>query len=59
MGKRIYNKPELLVVKIQSQSTLLAGSNDPTGDPSDEKVGGADTGNSARRASFSTFDGEE
>ena len=58
MGKRIYNKPELLVVKIQSQSTLLAGS-EPTGDPSDEKVGGADTGSCARRASFSTFDGEE
>ena len=49
MEKKVYNKPELTVVKLTSMSHLLAGS-----DPMES--GGGDA---ARRASLSTFDGEE
>ena len=55
MEKKAYNKPELTVVKLTSMTHLLAGS--------DFGSGGGDLGptnsNAARRASLSTFDGEE
>ena len=51
MDKKVYNKPELTVVEIPYRTALLVGS--PEGDPSNEG------GSVARRASFSTFEGEE
>ena len=51
MDKKVYNKPELKVVEIPYRRALLEGS--PEKDPSD------DGGSGARRASFSTFEGEE
>ena len=48
MEKKAYNKPELTVVKLTSMTHLLADS--------DFKSGGEEA---ARRASLSTFDGEE
>ena len=49
MEKKVYNKPELTVVKLTSMTLLLENS-----DPMED--GGGDA---ARRASLSTFDGEE
>ena len=46
--KKNYNKPELRFVKLRSRVSILAGS-DPSGGGTGE----------ARRASFSTFEGEE
>ena len=55
MNKKFYNKPELMVVMIPYQNALLAGSN-PESDPSEGS--GSGMPNSARQASFSTFDEE-
>ena len=63
MEKKAYNKPELTVVKLTSMTHLLADS----GSESMEGDGGGNAGegdgssssNNSRRASFSTFDGEE
>ena len=51
MDKKNYNKPLLRFVKLRSRVSLLAGSPDP--EPYDP-----DKGQTARRASFSEFDGE-
>jgi hypothetical protein len=51
--KKNYNKPELRFVKLRSRVSILAGSV-PSGGGDD---GGQFSG--ARRASFSTFEGEE
>ena len=54
MDKKIYNKPELTVVKLTSMSHLLVDSwQDGGGDLSPKNS------NPSRSASFSTFDGEE
>ena len=55
MNKKFYNKPELMVVMIPYQNALLAGSN-PESEPSPGS--GGEIPNSARQASFSTFDEE-
>ena len=54
MDKKNYNKPLLRFVKLRSRASLLAGSGE--GDPEAQGEGG---GQGARRASFSTFEGEE
>ena len=54
MNKKFYNKPELMVVMIPYQNALLQNSPEP--EPSPES--GGEIPNSARQASFSTFDEE-
>jgi hypothetical protein len=51
MDKKNYNKPLLRFVKLRSRVSLLAGS-----PPEKQGEGGSVA---ARRASFSTFEGEE
>ena len=59
MEKKAYNKPELTVVKLTSMTHLLTVS-DPMEDDGGEYAGdGPSSSNNSRRASFSTFDGEE
>lgn len=54
MDKKIYNKPELTVVKLTAMSHLLAGS------PYESGAGEAGSGtNTNTNNPFSTFDGEE
>ena len=60
MEKKAYNKPELKVVKLTSRTHLLAGSESMEGGGGDAgKENGSSSSNPSRRASFSTFDGEE
>ena len=54
MEKKAYNKPELTVVKLTSMTHLLAVS-----ESWENEGGGPMNSNPSRRASFSTFDGEE
>lgn len=57
MDKRIYNKPEVTIVKLAYQTALLSGSlGEPGSEPSQEENGGANT---ARGAAFSDFEIEE
>ncbi len=60
MEKKVYNKPELTVVKLTSMTLLLENS-DPMEDEGGGGVGGdgPSSSNTSRRASLSTFDGEE
>lgn len=59
MEKKAYNKPELTVVKLTSMTHLLAGSEPMEGDGGGNAGSGDSSSNNTRRASFSTFDGEE
>ncbi len=58
MEKKAYNKPELRVVKLTSMTHLLAGSDPMEGGGGDGGYGPSSS-NPSRRASLSTFDGEE
>lgn len=55
MEKKAYNKPELTVVKLTSMTHLLTDSDFESG----AGEAGSQNSNAARRASLSTFDGEE
>ena len=60
MEKKAYNKPELTVVKLTSMTHLLTVSEPMEGGGDYAGEGdGPSSSNNSRRASFSTFDGEE
>ena len=58
MEKKVYNKPELTVVKLTSMTHLLTDSFGNGGDDAGEGDGSSSS-DTSRRASLSTFDGEE